>query len=90
MLFCCMLNTLLSNDLDTEDQNIYNMEGFLAFRDFEAYAYVSLFYLEKCLCITKYRNKSLDGALYPETGAEFVLQTNQMTKYCALVKKNLV
>ena len=39
VLFCSMLNTLLSNDLDTEDQNIYNMEGFLDFRDFEAYAY---------------------------------------------------
>ena len=41
--FCSMLNTLLSNDFkdDTEYQNIYNMEGFLDFRDFEAYAYVS-------------------------------------------------
>ena len=45
VLFCSMLNTLLSNDLkdDTEDQNIYNMEGFLDFRDFEAYAYVFSF-----------------------------------------------
>lgn len=43
VLFCSVINTLLSNDLDTEDHNIlvYNMEGFLAFRDFEAYAYVS-------------------------------------------------
>ena len=45
VLFCSMLNTLLSNDFkdDTEDQNIYNMEGFLDFRDFEAYAYVFSF-----------------------------------------------